>query len=178
MEEETKKIAGEVVIPEKVSKQVKEEIRHILAYKELLEKSFSKTATKIVEILLAGSFYLDASDIHIEPKEEFARLRIRIDGVLHDVLNFDLKIYQLLLSRIKLLAGLKLNVTTRPQDGRFSILIENESVEVRASSLPSEYGETIVLRILNPKWVVSIEELGLRPDLKDLFEYEIKIFPR
>jgi len=123
---------------------------------------------------LAGSFYLEVSDIHLEPKKENLKLRIRIDGVLHDVLNFDLKTYQLLLSRIKLLSRLKLNINDRPQDGRFSILIEDFSVEVRTSSLPSEYGESLVLRVLNPKWVVGMEALGLRKDLLEIFNEQTK----
>lgn len=171
---EIKKIAGEVEIPEKTALSLKKEIRHILDYKEKIEKSLPEEVTKIVEVILSGAFFLEVSDIHIEPKEESARLRVRIDGVLHDILEFDLKSYQLLLSRFKLLAGLKLNITERPQDGRFSILIEGGSIEVRASSLPAEYGEAIVLRILNPKWVVSMEELGLRKDMLKLFNNEIK----
>lgn len=172
--EEVKKITGQVLIPQKVSALLQEEVKHILRYKEKIEESFSKTVTKILEIILAGAFFLEVSDVHIEPEKENARLRIRIDGVLHDVLDFDLKTYKVLLSRVKLLAGLKLNITTRPQDGRFSILIERDSIEVRASSLPAEYGESIVLRILNPKWVVILEKLGLRRDMLKLFEKEIK----
>jgi type IV pilus assembly protein PilB len=172
--EETKKITGEVWVRDKINKLIKTGVKHILQFKEALEKTFDKTATEIIEVLMAGAFYLDSSDIHIEAKEKSARIRVRIDGVLHDVLDCDLRVYKLLLSRLKLLAGLKLNITTRPQDGRFSLFLEGSSIEIRASSLPSEYGESIVLRILNPKWVVSMEELGLREDLLKTFEYEIR----
>ena len=171
---EIKKITGEVKIPETVVYDVKKEIKNIPDFKEKIEKSLNKRTTELVEIMLTGAFYLDSSDIHIEPKEKETKLRIRVDGVLHDVLTFDLKIYKSLLSRIKLLSGLKLNVTGRPQDGRFSIFLEKTSIEIRASSLPAEYGESLVLRILNPKWVVSMEELGLREDMLKIFREEAK----
>lgn len=171
---ETKKITGEIRIPKPVTDTIKKEVGNILEFKKKIEKSLNKTATELTEIIMAGAFYLDSSDIHIEPKEKKAKLRVRIDGVLHDILFFDLKTYKTLLSRFKLLAGLKLNVTSRPQDGRFSTFIEGVSIEIRASSLPAEYGESIVLRILNPKWVVSMEELGLRKDMMRLFGGEIK----
>lgn len=171
---EIKKITGEVVIPPMIIKDIKKEVKNISDFKEKIERSLSKSVTALIEIILTGSFYLDASDIHIEPEETRAKFRLRIDGVLHDVLIFDLNIYKALLARIKLLSRLKLNVTTRPQDGRFSILIEESSIEVRTSSIPAEYGESLVLRILNPKWIVSMEDLGLRKDLLEIFKNEIK----
>jgi len=167
-------LSGQVKISSQKTLVAKEEIKNILDFKKEVEESLSKETTDIIETLLAGSFYLEVSDIHLEPKKENLKLRIRIDGVLHDVLNFDLKTYQLLLSRIKLLSRLKLNINDRPQDGRFSILIEDFSVEVRTSSLPSEYGESLVLRVLNPKWVVGMEALGLRKDLLEIFNEQIK----
>ena len=170
---EIKKITGEVTIPPIIVKDVKKEIKNLLDFKKKIEKSLSKKTTDLVEIILTGAFYLDASDIHIEPEEKQVKIRLRIDGVLHDILFFDLKIHKALVSRIKLLAKLKLNVTARPQDGRFSILIEDSSIEVRASSVPAEYGESLVLRILNPKWVVNMEDLGLRKDLLEIFKKEV-----
>ena len=167
-------ITGQIKIPlEKVSLAQKK-IKNVLNFKQEIEKFLCQKTTELIEIILAGAFYLDGSDLHIEPKKDEVKLRIRIDGVLHDVLFFDLKIYQALLSRIKLLSGIKLNIADRPQDGRFSILIEKMSVEVRTSSLPAEYGESIVLRILNPKWVVSMETLGLREDMFKIFKDEVK----
>ena len=125
-------------------------------------------------IILAGAVKLKASDIHIEPEEEQAKLRVRIDGMLQDALSLDNKIYKSIVSRIKLLAKLKLNVSDRPQDGRFSILFKETEIEIRASSLPSEYGESIVMRILDPNSLVNIESLGLRKDLVKIFNKEIK----
>jgi len=171
--EPTKKITGEIQISSTTLKEVKENVKNISDFKEIIEKSFTQVTTEILNIILTGSINLDSSDIHIEPEETKAKLRIRIDGILQDVLFFDFKIYKSLVSRIKLLSGLKLNVNDRPQDGRFSILIDQLPIEVRASSLPAEYGESIVLRILNPKNLINVEDLGLREDLIEIFTKEI-----
>jgi len=131
------------------------------------------TVTQIVEIILAGSIVLNGSDIHIEAQENNAKLRIRLDGVLQDVIVFDKKIYTALVNRIKLLSEMKLNITSKPQDGRFSILAGNDSVEIRASILPTEYGDSVVMRILNPKSLISLDQAGLRKDLYDTFIQQI-----
>lgn len=124
--------------------------------------------SEILEIVLAGAVSSDASDIHIEPQEKEVRLRFRLDGVLHDIVFFDKKMYSLFLSRVKLVSGLKLNIHDQAQDGRFSIHIKETEVEVRVSIIPENYGESIVMRILNPKSIsVSFEDLGIE---KNLFE--------
>ena len=169
-----KKITGEITISPAIANNIKKEIRNISDFKKKIEESLSKRVTDLITIVLAGAFYLDASDIHIEPEEEQVKLRLRIDGILHNVLTFDMVTYKDILSRIKLLSKLKLNVTTRPQDGRFSILIEEQSIEVRTSSIPAEYGESIVLRILNTKWIKNIEKIGLRKDMLEMFKKEAK----
>ena len=78
-----------------------------------------------------------------------------------------------MISRLKLLSKLKLNITDKPQDGRFTIGIEELLIEIRTSSLPAEYGESIVMRILNPKSLIGLDDLGLRDDLYKTFEKEI-----
>ena len=161
------KITGEVQIASK-------DVRNIAEFAKEIEQFLTATATELLGIVLAGAISLDASDIHIEPEETKTKLRVRIDGILHDVMFWELKASQGLLSRIKLLAGIKLNITDRPQDGRFTILLEKTIIEIRASALPAEYGETIVLRILNPKSLIEIEALGLRPDLIEMFNREMK----
>ena len=130
--------------------------------------------TRILQVVLAGGLGTGASDVHFEPEELKVRLRYRLDGILLDVLSFDHETYKLLLSRLKLLSGLKLNVQQEAQDGRFSIKIENEEIEMRTSLLPGSYGETLVLRILNPKTIgVPLEELGFSSKLLGLIEREI-----
>jgi type II secretory ATPase GspE/PulE/Tfp pilus assembly ATPase PilB-like protein len=168
--ERGKKITGQVLVPESDFK----EIKNLSKFKEKVEEFLTSNVTQILESILGGAISLEASDIHIEPEEKKVKLRLRLDGILHDTLNFDFKTYQSLLSRIKLLSGLKLNITDRPQDGRFTVLMGKTIIEIRASTLPAEYGESIVLRLLNPKSLIELEKLGLRKDLIEIFEREIK----
>ena len=130
--------------------------------------------TRIIEVILAGALALGASDVHFEPEELDVRLRYRLDGVLLDVLTLDHETFRLTLSRLKLLSGMKLNVTTQGQDGRFSIKVKGDEIELRASILPGNYGESMVLRVLNPKAIaVSLEELGFEPKLLARLMHEI-----
>ncbi len=178
----SKKITGEVKIPVEILKELQEKVKNVPALKDYLEKSLQQRLTEIVEITLAGAINLNVSDVHLEPKEEKAKIRVRVDGLLQEVTSLERELYEKLVSRIKLLSGLKLNITDRPQDGRFSIAVPENTeqaivkfyeVEIRTSTLPTEYGETIVLRILNPKSLIDLEALGLREDLFALFNKEI-----
>lgn len=136
-----------------------------------LKKGFR--ISKILEIVLSGALATKASDIHIEPEEGYARLRYRLDGVLTDITMIDLETFGLLLSRIKLLSGLKLNIKSEAQDGRFSVRIADD-IEIRTSILPGAYSESIVLRILNPKSIqVPLEELGIPTKLLSTLLREI-----
>ncbi len=174
MEISKTKITGEVEISSVKSTEIQKEIKNIPEYKKKIEQFLNKNLTELLGIILGGAINLNVSDIHIEPEEERSKLRVRLDGILHDVLVFELKIYNNLLSRIKLLSGLKLNITNRPQDGRFTVLMGELTIEIRVSTLPAEYGEAVVLRLLNPKRLIEIEDLGLREDLKEIFNREIK----
>ena len=164
------------------SEKLDEFLKKTSTIKELKKLFASSAATQknrkiseVLEIILAGALSADASDVHIEPQEKQIRLRFRLDGVLHDILLFDYKIYNLLLSRIKLVSGLKLNIHNQAQDGRFSIKISEEETEVRTSVIPETYGESIVLRILNPKSIsIVFEELGIDKELMELLEKELK----
>jgi len=180
------KITGEVKISSPIF-TITQEVKNVSDFKEKIGEFLTKSVTEILEIILGGAVNLEASDIHIEPREEDAKIRVRLDGILQDVMVINRKIYEPLLSRIKLLSGMKLNITDRPQDGRFSILMDSNpptalptksgaplAIEIRASSLPAEYGESIVLRLLNPKSLIEIEALGLRKDLLEIFKKEIK----
>lgn len=142
---------------------------------DLLLSKKTYNTSKILEVILAGALVTEASDIHIEPEEDYVRLRYRLDGVLMDILNFNQIIYALLLSRIKLISGLKLNIKNEAQDGRFSVKTKDANIEIRTSVLPGAYNESIVLRILNPKTIsVPMEELGIEPKLLNILSREIK----
>ncbi|HEB13452.1 MAG TPA: type II/IV secretion system protein [candidate division CPR3 bacterium] len=173
-ETKRKKLTGEIKISEDKFKEVALKVKTSLdVAKALKERLLDKDTTGAIGFLLASAIVLDASDIHTEPEEEQVRIRFRIDGILRDVAVIEHSAYETLLSRIKLMAGLKLNVSDRPQDGRFTVEAKSP-MEIRASSLPSEHGETIVLRILNPQNLITLKDLGLRDRLLTLFKKEIK----
>jgi len=130
--------------------------------------------TNLLEVILAGAMVVKASDIHLEPGAEKLRLRYRLDGVLSDFALFDPKIHHPLLARVKLISGLKLNVKTAAQDGRFSIRLSGDDIEVRTAILPGAYGESIVLRLLNPETlIVNFADLGMEPKLFEMLERQI-----
>lgn len=111
--------------------------------------------TRIIELIVAGALKFDASDIHIEPEEEKVRLRYRLNGVLEDISYFDFNSLKNITSRLKLLSGLKLSTVADAQDGRFSIDLQDVEVEVRVSVIPGNYGESFVMRLLDPRHNVN-----------------------
>lgn len=145
--------------------------------KEIENFDFKKFSTgQILEIILAGGLANRASDVHFEPSRLTVKLRYRIDGDLHDAMD-DLKIpiYNHLVSRIKLLSNLKLNVRDEAQDGRFTIGLGTKEIELRVAVAPSEFGEVVVMRILDPEAIsLSLNDLGLRSDDLAIVEKELK----
>ncbi len=150
-----------------------DDLKNIFSAAVLSKKD--RRISEVLEIVLAGAISSNASDAHIEPQEKQVKLRFRLDGVLYDIFFFENKIYNLLLSRIKLVSGLKLNIRDRAQDGRFSIHLKGSEIEVRVSVIPGNYGESIVLRILNPKTIsVAFEDLGIEKRLLEIISKELK----
>jgi len=140
---------------------------------EALEGNKIHKISRLLEIILAGAIAIKASDIHIEPEKDRSRLRLRLDGVLQDITFFGLDIYRLINSRVKLLSGMKLT-SNIAQDGRFSIMEEKEELSIRTSLIPGAYGESIVMRILDPKAIqVKLEEIGIEPFLFSVIQEEI-----
>ncbi|HEY4493839.1 MAG TPA: GspE/PulE family protein [Candidatus Paceibacterota bacterium] len=142
--------------------------------KEVIEENKIHKISRLLEIILAGAIAIKASDIHIEPEKDRGRLRLRLDGILQDVIFFNSDIYRLLNSRVKLLSGMKLT-TKIAQDGRFNIMEGEEEISIRSSMIPGTYGESIVMRILDPKAIqVAFEGLGIEPYLLEIIEQEIR----
>ncbi len=119
--------------------------------------------TKIVETILSFAIKARASDIHIEPQENRTRIRYRIDGILQEKLILPSSVHDAVVSRIKILSDLKIDERRVPQDGRFTFTADDQTVDLRVSTLPTIHGEKVVLRLLekNAK-VPSLPELGLR----------------
>ncbi len=125
-------------------------------------------AIEIVDLLLQYGYANNASDIHLEPKENSSLVRYRIDGVLHDVVKLSKLLDILIVARIKILSNLRTDEHFTAQDGKFRIHFEDKTVDVRVSILPVVEGEKIVMRVLSEKGhAYGIDSLGLRPeDLK------------
>lgn len=133
-----------------------------------------RRVSETLESMFAGAIALKASDIHIEPEQNGVRLRYRLDGVLHDLMDLERGIYQRLMSRLKLLSGMILNIRNRAQDGRFTFTTAEKVVEVRSSVIPGASGESIVMRLLDPSVAsFNLEELGLNPILYDIMLEEL-----
>ncbi len=172
---ETEKITGKVEV-EDVSK-LKKELSTLDGFKEVLEKQEfeSFNAAPVFEIILAGALLNRASDVHLEPSEERVKLRLRIDGMLRDVFSLKTDFYKFLVSRVKLLSGLKLNISEKPQDGRFTIQLAGKNVEVRVALAPSEFGEVIVMRLLDPDSInLSLKDLGFRDDDLEIIQKNLE----
>lgn len=163
---------GTLEIKEDELDQLENQIKDIGDLKNRLK---TISATQLLEILVAGAIKTKASDIHFEPGADSTRIRYRLDGVLHDISSFEKKTYIKILNRIKILSKMRLNIHDTPQDGRFTIRQKSVDIEVRVSVIPSEFGETIVTRLLDPRNIKGdLEELGLRPDLLEIIRIELK----
>lgn len=149
--------------------------------KAINEKDAKQHISRILEVILGAGIGIGASDVHVEPMEDKIELRFRLDGVLRIITHFNFETYKQVNTRIKLLSGMKLTIANNPQDGRFSAFLPEEGAEreleisFRTSMIPGAYGESIVLRILNPKSIrVELDALGISPPLYELFIEEIK----
>lgn len=122
---------------------------------------------KIVDVILTNAIEGGASDIHIEPSENDVRVRYRIDGILHSSLRLPKNVNSAIISRIKILANLKIDEQRIPQDGRFHMDLGNRSVDFRVSTLPLMYGEKVVMRLLDKtSSVPTLDQLGVRGKAK------------
>jgi len=130
--------------------------------------------SELMERLLIGAVQRNASDIHIEPEKELCNVRFRLDGVLHIVATFNPEIQKRIESRIKLICGMKLNVDNVPQDGRFSFSYLGKEIDLRVSMLPSNYGYSVVMRLLGTGSVaLDLESLGFMGEARKRVEREI-----
>lgn len=120
---------------------------------------------KLANMIIGEAVKRRASDIHIEPLENKFRVRYRIDGVLHEVPGLPKSLQGSIISRVKIMAGMDTVDTRFPQDGRINIKIDKKELDLRVSSLPGIYGESIVMRILDKSsFLVGLEDLGFLPD--------------
>ena len=119
---------------------------------------------KLLQTIFEDAIGARASDVHIEPQQAGLQIRLRIDGVLHAQTEADIKIASALALRLKLMAGLDISEKRLPQDGRFNIKVRDSRVDVRMSTMPTQYGESVVMRLLvNNTALLSLDRLGISP---------------
>jgi type IV pilus assembly protein PilB len=172
---EKKEISRKTEISSEELQKIQSGINTIEDLKQKLEQPNVQTS-ELLNIVMAAGLKLDASDVHFENEaKNTTRLRYRLDGILQDAADIQSSAFQLLLSRIKMLSELKLNVHDIPQDGRFSFKSKDKEIEIRTSIIPADYGENIVLRILDPKTIgLKMEDLGIRDDDYKIVQEELK----
>jgi len=136
----------------------------------------SPAVLKLIDIILKSAIYAGASDIHIEATEKSCIVRERVDGMLRQSFTFQKDIFSPLSSRMKLLSNLDIAEKRKPQDGRFSTTIVKKDFDFRVSTLPTIYGESIVLRILDKtKAMIKLEDAGMSSDCYEKFSKAIKV---
>jgi len=152
--------------------QYKSEIKN---FNDLDVRIKTGNLTDVFTMILATAIETDSSDVHIEAEETQIKVRFRIDGVLFDVATMPRERWPKVISRIKLIARLKLNVTTIPQDGRITIIVVDDKIDVRVSTLPTAYGESVVMRLLRSSATgLAFDDLGIRGIAYDKLKQEIK----
>ena len=133
-------------------------------YSDVQKVMDDASVTDIITIVMAAALQFGTSDVHVEAEEEKIAVRFRIDGVLEEVAKLPHDFWKKIVSRIKLISGLKINVTDRPQDGRFTIFLKDGDTDVRVSTIPTAWGESVVMRLLKPSAInVEFSDLGYRP---------------
>lgn len=139
----------------------------------LLNSLTEANASSAFDILMVAILVFSPSDMHIDATSEGARIRIRIDSMLYEVARINARLYRLILYRIRLISGLKINIADA-QDGRFSLQQPDRDIEFRVSVIPSEYGGDIALRVLDPQSLISLEQLGMRSDALEFLTTQLK----
>jgi len=136
----------------------------------------SPAVLKLIDVILKSAIFIGASDIHIEAIEKSCIVRVRVDGILRQSFTFDRDIFNPLASRMKLLSNLDIAEKRKPQDGRFSATVSKKDFDFRVSTLPTIFGESIVLRILDKsKAMIRLEDAGMSKFCYDKFSEAIKV---
>jgi len=144
---------------------------------EDLEKMAGQSPViKFVNYLISNAIRDSASDIHVEPKGEFTKIRYRIDGVLFEIMQSPSKMHPAIVSRIKIMANLDISERRLPQDGRITAIVGARAVDLRVSTLPTNHGEKVVIRILDGKSIMwGFDQLGMEADVRAAFRRQITL---
>ncbi len=146
----------------------------ISSYKNLNYKINEVNISDVVTLILATALKARASDVHIEAEESGVVIRLRIDGVLQEAAIINRDKWKKIISRLKMLAHVKINVNNKPQDGRYVIHLSNKNIDVRSSFLPTAFGESVVMRLLDSSTAaLELDSLGFRPEIIPILQKEI-----
>lgn len=150
-------------------------LEQIEDYSELDEKIDNAPVVRLVNSIIQQAAKLGASDIHIEPLEQVTRVRMRVDGVLHNQMTLAIGAHNAVITRLKIMSGMNIAERRVPQDGRVETEIDGRKVDLRLSLLPTVNGEKMVIRILGGQGtILSKNQLGLSPGNAELFDRIIK----
>ena len=146
-------------------------LSEIEATGDLLDETSEAPIIKLVNLMLSQAVKARASDIHVEPYQEKLKIRYRVDGILYDKLSPPKRIQSTLVSRIKVMAKLNIAEKRLPQDGRIDIRIADKNVDIRVSSIPTAFGERVVLRLLDKSTVLlQLTDIGMPEDRLKLID--------
>jgi type II secretory ATPase GspE/PulE/Tfp pilus assembly ATPase PilB-like protein len=149
--------------------------RTVQTLEDLQIKVSQVSVTELLDVVLAAAVNQAASDIHLEPGEQVLTVRFRIDGVLRKVLELPMSQHHAVVSRLKLMSSVKLDQQGTSQDGRFSLLNQGINADVRISTIPTGYGEGIVMRILRQDLqALDLNELGFTPYSQEVIDRVIR----
>ncbi len=166
-----KPITKDIEIHQEDLDKVKAEVTDFKSFQALLDR---QSTTDLVTLILGVALKLDASDLHVEAEAEKVVIRLRLDGILYDAATLKKDVFPRLISRLKLISSLKINIVDKPQDGRFSMKLKDGDIDVRVSTLPTIYGESVVMRLLRQsRQGFSLDEMGLKGEALARLKEEI-----
>jgi len=156
-----------------IAQEVREELRDgdiDIEHLSVEEGSADAPVIRLIQTMFHDAIQLRASDLHIEPGENALRVRQRVDGVLQEQNIDGRRVAGALVTRLKLMCGLDIAEKRLPQDGRFSVKVENKSIDIRLSTMPTQFGESVVMRLLDQSAnLMSLEQLGMPDKMLDRF---------
>ena len=142
---------------------------------DLLDDTSDAPIIKLVNLMLSQAVKGRASDIHIEPSQTKLKIRYRVDGILYDMLSPPKHIQSTLISRIKIMASMNIAEKRLPQDGRIEIRIGDKNIDIRVSTIPTAFGERVVLRLLDKTTILlRVADLGMRDENSKIFDQLIR----
>jgi len=145
-----------------------EDVSEVEETRDLLESDDEAPVVRLVNTLLSKGLQKRASDIHFEPFEKDARVRFRVDGILHDIQSIQKGLYPSVVSRVKVIAGMNVAEKRLPQDGGIRVRIAGKDVDIRASTIPTSSGERVVLRLLDRERVlIGLNDMGMQAEMLD-----------